>query len=871
MIMKQNHILKKAVAAGLAAMMLASSAQAVLQRVGPVNPANGFPAWYEDRNGLALELCDVKSDAVLAGGWCLLLPGDVPGPAPEAFPANWAVEHFWWAGNARFNSMGFDAKTGTTVPVANNVNLILGLESTFTAEVPRNPDQISFGRWRALLISPPCNGSYTFYTPYKEPQTFQGVAGQRIFETDDFGIGAPGDFTGALGSSIGPFLRPSDASGGAPAPFVTGPDAKRYISNNADQVRTTGSPIPNRLASTNVANPQVNAFGVPASVKAQQFTNYVAVIGPGLVTGDCAANGGQEAVVTETMALMGRVVDGPLPSRTVVERATYRLVAPDTTPSFRIGGWAHGFQEAGRPVPALGMNLFQGDPANPANFRGEIGMDRFAIGDQVTVQPDPNQVVPTPRSNFFGGQTQPVNVVGGVTQTSPAVDHARIRTLTDAPPSVQDVKLVDDVAITAVDYNATLKTLTVKATSGGYLRANTTAGACAVPCLTLDSLGLPTINPVTKVLLPASTFEMKTPTGWTSKAASFEVVIANVAVPPNVVKVSSSLGGSDSRPVRYAGASVSTVVLQDDVVSTAMNLPLLGINVLENDVGYAPTGALTLCTAATGGTCATTATITGSGTFTVGANRTVNFTPVLNKLGPVSAWYQVGTLPAGVARGKLTVNIGNGVSQAIDDTGLNAVINRTLSTNVLRNDIIPNGIRPGSAVVVSGPFLQAGANLEPAPAGTAAAFSPLTGQLEFFTPTAGNYTLNYQWTDNNGQLAAPGTVVIAVQGNETLTVGNARYRTGTRALTASGTSSIRAAQVITVSNATGVADACAPGANNQPVAATLPRFGTTPPVNGVGGWDMGTVILPVGAPTPLALVAWSPFGGCVQFAPAVTR
>ncbi len=846
---------RKLIAASIAAMMIAPPVLADLQRVGPIDPANGFPVWYQDRNGLALELCDVKSDAVLAGGWCLLLPGDVPGPAPEIFPSNWAIEHFWWAGGARLNSMGLDA-TGNIVPVTNNIGLTLGLESTFTAEIPRNPDQISFGRWRVRMNSAPCNGSYTFYTPYKEPQTFQAAAGDRIFETDDAGIGAPGDFTGALRSSIAPFLRPSDTSGGVPSPLVTGPDGKRYISNNADLVRSTGSPIPNRLTTS-------TTFGVPASIKAQQFSNYFVVEGQGVATGNCAV---KEAVATETFTLMGRVFEGPLPSRTVVERVSYRVVNPDTAPAFRIGGFAHAFQEVGRPVPALGMNLFAGDPANPLNFRGEIGMDRFAVGDQTATAPaDPAQPVPTPRSNFFGGQAATTNLVGGVIQAGPAVTHARIRTLTDAPPSVQDVKLVDEVSITAVDYNATTKTLTVKANSGAYLQSASTATACSVPCLTLDNFGLPAADAAGAPI----SYQMKTLAGTTSKVASVEIAVPNVTVPPNAVRVTSSLGGADSRAVSYRGANVSAIVLQDDFASTAMNLPVNGIDVLGNDVGYAAAGALTLCAGPTGA-CATSVTVNttgaGAGTFTVGANRTVNFTPAANRIGNVVVYYSVGTLPAGTARGKLTVNIGSGVAQAIDDTGFSSVINRTLAINVLANDIIPTGVQLGSAFVVQGPFLLNGANRELAPAGTVAQFSPLNGMLEFFTPTSGTYTMEYQWTDRNGQVATPGTVVIQVQGAETLTA-SARYRTGTRLLTASGTSSLRSRQVIDIRNATGVADACAPN-----VPATLPRFGQSAPVTAVGGWDMAQVTLPVGAPTPLSLVAWSPtFGGCLQFTPTVTK
>ncbi|MCZ7626648.1 MAG: hypothetical protein M5R38_13470 [Candidatus Methylomirabilis sp.] len=60
------------------------SAHAVLERVGPINSApsvGSYPAWYQDTTGLTLEFCDPKNADEVAGGWCLLLPADVPAPA----------------------------------------------------------------------------------------------------------------------------------------------------------------------------------------------------------------------------------------------------------------------------------------------------------------------------------------------------------------------------------------------------------------------------------------------------------------------------------------------------------------------------------------------------------------------------------------------------------------------------------------------------------------------------------------------------------------------------------------------------------------------------------------------------------------------
>ncbi|MFL5277647.1 MAG: hypothetical protein ACJ79T_14310, partial [Myxococcales bacterium] len=50
-------------------------AHAALQRVGPVSNApsiGGFPTWYQDKTGLALEFCDMLNQSELTGGWCLL-------------------------------------------------------------------------------------------------------------------------------------------------------------------------------------------------------------------------------------------------------------------------------------------------------------------------------------------------------------------------------------------------------------------------------------------------------------------------------------------------------------------------------------------------------------------------------------------------------------------------------------------------------------------------------------------------------------------------------------------------------------------------------------------------------------------------------
>src|SRR6478672_5698295 len=84
--MKQRRMAQKLLAAAVSMAFLAP-AHAVLERAGPVDnraTVGGFPAWFQDKTGLALEFCDLTSQSELDGGWCTLIP---PGPIfPESFP-----------------------------------------------------------------------------------------------------------------------------------------------------------------------------------------------------------------------------------------------------------------------------------------------------------------------------------------------------------------------------------------------------------------------------------------------------------------------------------------------------------------------------------------------------------------------------------------------------------------------------------------------------------------------------------------------------------------------------------------------------------------------------------------------------------------
>lgn len=252
-----------------------------LERVGPTSQANGFPAWYQDKTGLALEFCSPLNQAELDGGWCLLLPGDTV--APEQFPNAFADEHFFFAANA-------------IIPAGQQTDglLVIGLEAAFANGPVVNGDQVVFARIRLRINNPPVTGTYTIYHPYGV-ERIDATAGQRLFFTRDIGIACVGGFDCALNGDIGPFLLASNSPGGTELPAIAGPVAgKLYIADPARLGPVTGSPL---------------------------AQNYFRIVGPGgTILGE-----------TADFSLMGRVFQGTMPGKVRIDRASYSRTAASAT------------------------------------------------------------------------------------------------------------------------------------------------------------------------------------------------------------------------------------------------------------------------------------------------------------------------------------------------------------------------------------------------------------------------------------------------------------------------------------------------------------------------------------------------------------
>ncbi|KIF61301.1 Ig-like domain-containing protein [Pseudomonas fluorescens] len=266
---------------------LTGSAFAQLAAVdpGPYTFATGkFPMWYQDNNQLSMELCQSRaaSSRVPASTppayMCTLLPepGVFDDSLPMVFPDNWPPEAFWFLAETAIPNNG--AGFGVDAYVA-------GIEAAFASENPVDGDQQSFARIR-IRVNVPVAGTYTITHPYGVETVNVTTPGRRAINiTRDIGIGAPGNFSGALDGAIGPFLR-----------SINGP----YTEVNPD----TGG------VETFVGDPNLTE-----AVTGSPFnTNFLRIDGPS----------GAGSIQTNLFTVAGKVLDNRQQTQVAIDRATYR-------------------------------------------------------------------------------------------------------------------------------------------------------------------------------------------------------------------------------------------------------------------------------------------------------------------------------------------------------------------------------------------------------------------------------------------------------------------------------------------------------------------------------------------------------------------
>ncbi|WP_433736058.1 Ig-like domain-containing protein [Pseudomonas putida] len=271
---------------------LSGSAFAQLNAVdpGPYTFATGkFPMWYQDKNLLSLELCQSRATSTRVAGtpgapsyMCTLLPtpGIFDDTQPMVFPDNWPDEAFWFLAETTIpnNAAGY----GMDAYVA-------GIEAAFAGGNPLDGDQISFARIR-MRINVPVAGVYKVTHPYGVETVTVTTPGRRAINiTRDIGIGASGNFTGAVNGAIGPFLQsihgPYDELN--PDTGVT----ERFVGDPNLTEEVTGSP---------------------------NDTNFVRIEGPAGV------------IETKLFTLSGKVYDNRAQTHVDLTRASYRRTASST-------------------------------------------------------------------------------------------------------------------------------------------------------------------------------------------------------------------------------------------------------------------------------------------------------------------------------------------------------------------------------------------------------------------------------------------------------------------------------------------------------------------------------------------------------------
>ncbi|MCY1280383.1 Bacterial Ig domain protein [compost metagenome] len=282
---------------------MAGGAHAALQDFdrGPYTLATGrFPMWYQDFNGVTLELCLSKAvssrapgTAAAPGHMCTIpAEGGFNPLEPIIFPNNWPGESFWFTADASLgdrDTLGIEQYVAALEAVAGEGEIIDG-------------EQHNFARIR-IRASVPTPGMYTVRHPYgTNVYAVAGTGRRAINDTSDVGI-ATLNYTGALNGALGPFLY------SASAPNVVldeaGQEVTRYYTETNPETglveQFIGDPnIEEQVKGSPILDPQGNP------------QNYLEISGPG------------GTLRTDLFALSGKIYDNRTQTPVEVERVTYQ-------------------------------------------------------------------------------------------------------------------------------------------------------------------------------------------------------------------------------------------------------------------------------------------------------------------------------------------------------------------------------------------------------------------------------------------------------------------------------------------------------------------------------------------------------------------
>jgi len=765
----------------------APRAHAALERVGSVDPANGgYPAWYQDSTGVALDFCKPGNQEELNSGWCVILPADVPsGAVPEVPFTNYSGEHFYWVGTAGNRTNGL---------------LVLALEAAFNSADPAAGEQIVFGRVRISIPSVSAAGDYKVYTPFGDFD-FPGLAvGEKLFFTTDIGITCGANFECALNSNIGPFLLPSPVSGGPEVPpipdLLPGQDpyhdalvaigaatpypnnGRKYIADPGRIGPVTGSPLPPFVSAADGQTYDHNRFRIEVN--------------------------GALLFDEPNFSVAGRVMTDSIPGRVTVNRASY---SDQTTPTAlrKLDVFATAFPTTQGRIPAAALlpatnpdlgfypapcatDPVTGAVTGPPTGTGLVYFQMFRSGSNWWGQTVPSVIPPQVcvqdhNARAASGAVVPAYFLGDVT---------------------------DEVDLTVANWDPAVDggTMTVAAASSDQV---------ARPMLTVAGFGA--IDPAT---------------------GQFQV--SNLAAPPDKVSVVSARGGVATLDIRTGvGIPVSTTtpVANADAITIPEDTPVSGIDLPANDTlnGLAIPAGATVAITAQGRL--GTASITAADNIAYAPNPNVNGTDIVGYTVTVGGFTS--------NEGYLTVIITPVNDPPVagnDSTG--APNNRAVTIGVLANDSDPDGAADlANAVIQSLP--AAGATLTCNGGAAASIGTVCAGGSVTFTPTVqGTFTFTYKAQDQAGALSAnTGTVTVTVNATETIVMTKSQYVGKQNRWVVTGTDSAPAGQTLTLAYTGGtykVAGSCTGNSTGTVVGSA--------PVDALGDWAFDAILTSAGVLNP---------------------
>lgn len=490
-----------------------------LSTVGAVNAGHGFPQYYQDKSGVALEPClatpndptnPVVDPCALTGA---LVEGDA---SAIVFPTNFPDELFYNLTSSVISGIGGNAR--------NRAVLTMALEGAFATGAVADGQQIVFARFRLRVDGVTPGETYVLTYPYGV-KSFQADPGGTINFTDDQGCLTPGcPFDSVLTSiNIGPFLQWDPAESAPPTGYVGDPNITHTV---------VGSPF---------------------------NTNVFRLQGPNV------GGAGIDMIETDQFAVMGKSYAGTVASALTIDRTSYSRTAPATA---KVSIFARSSGDAtliatGDGIPTTTMTK---DAISGRFFASILPTDPTTLPAFVRVTASAPNSIPVVRES---------NLVDEVTVTSAHFDEARgvlaiqatssdgsLKPTLSASTSLptQPLGAFDATGTLVVNTTVPSSSITVTSSAGGSttlpvtlipqpITTTTTLAASASSIVSNQSLVLTAVV-AASTPIPSGTVTFKDGTTTLGVATVSQSGSATFTVPPNTLSP-----GTHAMTAVYAGTS----------------------------------------------------------------------------------------------------------------------------------------------------------------------------------------------------------------------------------------------------------------------------------------------------------------------------